>query len=210
MLFDILAGVFWSATYLLAIVYAIKYKTHGIPVFCICSNFGWETIALIQSLFVWRRFSPAVIVHIAWFTLDSVIVALFLLHESKWHEGFIKKIAVISYYAFTLLVFALAFKFNGMLLSSFVIDLIMAVAFLFFAYRQEMIFSPLSLAIGVTKFIGDICAWICYRFDPIVDVIGIIVLICNFAYILLLSHKFYLKITKNKSVRRTKNEKHAN
>lgn len=193
MLYDILAGVFWTVTYLLAIVYAIKHKTHAIPIFCICSNFGWETIALIQSLFVWKEFSPAVMVHIAWFTLDSVIVALFLLHESRWYENLSKKIVVISYWAITLLIFALAFKFNGMLLSSFVIDLMMAVAFLFFAHRKEMIFSPLSFAIGVAKFIGDLCAWVCYRFDPVVDIIGIIVLVCNFAYILLLARRLDLK-----------------
>lgn len=197
-MFDILAGVFWSVTYLLAIVYAAKYKTHAIPIFCICSNFGWETVALIQSLFFVTVFSPAVLVHIAWFSLDAVIIVMFLFHESKWHEKIGIKIGVIFYYIVTLIVFAVLFKTNGMLLSSFVIDLIMAVAFLFFAYRKDMIFSPLSITIGITKFIGDLCAWIYYKYDPVVNVIGIIVLICNLAYIFILSHKFYFEI-KNKN-----------
>lgn len=198
MLFDVLAGLFWSLTYILSIVYSIKYKANGIPIFCICSNFGWETIALIQSIFVWKSFSPAVMVHIAWFILDAVIVMLYLLYESKWNENFGKKTAFVLYYAFTLILFTVAFNNGGMLLSSFIIDLIMAVVFIFFAFRKEMIFSLLSITIGITKLIGDAFAWLCYKFDSTVNLIGIMALIFNSAYIIVLSHK-YFKNKKNKN-----------
>lgn len=197
-MFDILAGVFWSVTYILAIIHAIKYKMHAIPIFCICSNLGWETVAVIQSLITFDHFSPVILIHIAWFSLDVIIIILSVVHESSWFENFSKKIAILSFYAFSIVAFLFIFQNDGMLISSFVIDLSMAVLFLPFAFRKEMVISPISIAIGIAKLVGDICAWICYRFDSAVNIIGIIVMICNSAYVVILIYMYFNKF-KNKN-----------
>ena len=193
---DILQASFWSITYVLLVIYAIKYKMHGIPLTAICLNYGWETVALIRSIINGAK--VALVIHIAWFVLDSIIVALFLFHENRLRQALKQKLLFLIVWLLLVIVLFPIFENGGMLLSCFTIDLIMAVAFLFFAYRKEMIFSPISITIGITKFIGDLCAWIYYKYDPIVNVIGIIVLICNLAYIFILSHKFYFEI-KNKN-----------
>jgi len=191
---DILQAVFWSITYILLIVYAVKYKTHGIPLSAICLNYAWETVALIQSLVKATQFQPSIVIHIAWFTLDTVIVALFLFHETKLFENMGKKAVFLLAYAVSTVFLVIAFVHKYMLLSCFGIDLIMAIAFLLFVFQKQMTHSLLGILIGVTKLIGDMCAWLYYRFDPIVDVIGIIVLLCNMAYIAILVYKFFGKI----------------
>lgn len=199
-MFDILQASFWSITYVLLIVYAIKYKTHGIPLTAICLNYGWETVALIRSLFVLKTFSLALLVHIAWFSLDTIIVALFLFHETPIVDNIKQKALFLFSLLATIASCFVLFNIGGMLLSCFAIDLIMAVAFLAFAFREEVVFSPLSITIGIAKFIGDTFAWLCYRDNPIVNIIGIVVLLCNIAYVLILLRIYYRNKIKNKIV----------
>lgn len=195
-MFDILQASFWSITYVLLVIYAIKYKMHGIPLTAICLNYGWETVALIRSIINGAK--VALVIHIAWFVLDSIIVALFLFHETRLCHALKQKLMFLTTWLLLIIVLFPVFENGGMLLSCFMIDLIMSVAFLFFAFGKELVFSPLSISIGITKFVGDICAWFQYRYNPIVEIIGIIVMICNSAYILILSYKFYFEI-KNKN-----------
>ena len=195
-MFDVLQAVFWSLTYIFLIVYAIKYKKHGIPLVAICLNYAWETVSLTQSIL--NGAQTALIIHITWFLLDTVIVALFLFHETSIFQNQRDKLVFLVSYAASIIFLAALFKSGGMLVSCFAIDLIMAIAFLAFAFGKEMVFSLISISIGITKLIGDLFAWLYYRYESIVDLIGIIVLLCNIAYILILLYKYFNKI-KNKN-----------
>ena len=192
-MFDILQAIFWSLAYVLLIVHAIKHKKHGIPLIAICLNFSWETVALIQSI-GFGEFSPSLLIHIAWFTLDLLIVAMYLVHESKILQKLQEKIGFISLYFICVIILAFLFQNGGMLLSCFAIDLIMAIAFVFFAFSKEIVYSPLSISIGIAKFVGDLFAWLYYRYNEIVDVIGILVLFCNVFYTLVLIYRYLIFI----------------
>ena len=82
--------------------------------------------------------------------------------------------------------FALVFSSfeNGMLISSFAIDIIMAIGFLLmkFIFPQD----GRSIPVALTKLVGDFCAWQYYRlYVPVIDYIGIAVLIMNSVYLIL-------------------------
>lgn len=68
-----------------------------------------------------------------------------------------------------------------MLISSFIIDLVMAIEYILFAKKL----SPhLKSIIGIMRFLGDFFAWIMYfRVSVIVCVIGTAVTIINLLYI---------------------------
>ena len=76
MTWDTIQIIFWTITYLLAIIYAIKYKHHIIPWPAMFLNMSWETAALLK----YRS-----ILHIPWFLLDMALVILFLFshHERR-------------------------------------------------------------------------------------------------------------------------------
>ncbi|MBQ7380016.1 MAG: hypothetical protein IJW70_10125 [Clostridia bacterium] len=182
---DYVQAAFWSLTYVFLIIYAIKFKRHGIPLASICLNFAWETVALGQSLMM-GEFTGSLIVHIAWFSLDLVILLLFLFCETpepkvKWK----KWIFLISYVCSSVLLM-FVFSKGYMLLSCFVIDLIMAVDFIVFVLFRRVKKHWISYVIGGSKLIGDMCAWLFYRDAFSINFIGSIVLLCNLVYVSIL------------------------
>lgn len=183
---DYLQAGFWSLTYIFLIVYAVKFKMHGIPLVAICLNFAWETVALANSLIYIRSIGPLV-VHIAWLSLDLIIVALYLFHEKNSPKK--QKLIFVSGYIGSTLLLVLLFKCGYMLLSCFCIDLIMAIDFLLFLYSHRVCKHWISYLIAIAKLLGDMAAWLFYRNEPGINTIGILVLICNISYLVILLGK---------------------
>ena len=172
--FDLLQALFWSATYVLIIIFNIKYRSLGIPPIAMATNFAWETTALI-------RYGSAI--HIAWFSLDLIIIiTYFMLCKPVYLR---QKLYLPILYVVEMAAFYAIFEAGGMLLSSFVIDCTMAIEYLIYIYntadeRQPTQAPLLLIALCSTKLIGDLFAWIYYQeFSKTVFVIGILVFSLN-------------------------------
>ena len=121
--FDLLQALFWSATYVLIIIFNIKYRSLGIPPIAMATNFAWETTALIRY---------GSVIHIAWFSLDLIIIiTYFMLCKPVYlrHKFYLPILYVVE-----LTVFYVVFEAGGMLLSSFIIDCTMAIEYLIYIY----------------------------------------------------------------------------
>ena len=188
MTFDHLQAICWSITYVFLIIYAVKFKTHGIPLLAICLNFAWETLALVGSLLS-SSFSIVLLIHIAWFSLDLVMVCLFMVYESGIKENRHQKMWVIYGYLGLICGLSILFHNGYMLLSCFVIDLIMAISFLWGISFKHMKKSLILYVVGTFKLLGDMFAWRYYRSYFGIELIGIIVLICNTIYLFILAVK---------------------
>ena len=185
MSFDILQAIFWSATYCLLIAYSLKNKNHSIPLTAVCLNFAWETVALATSILNHVAF-VVLAIHIAWFSLDLIMVFLFLFFEDKHSNTLSAKLLFLSSYLICIVALILLFDNSYMLLSSFVIDLIMAVAFVCFLFKQKLSSFLHVFLIGSFKLLGDLFAWLFYFDNQLIPIIGCLVLIFNIAYLVLL------------------------
>lgn len=172
---EVLLGGFWAASYLLIVIFSIAYHSEKkvfMPLISGMLNFGWEIFALRTSGGYW--------VHIVWLLLDCIILAynIFIL------DGFKKKLtyALMTAACIPLLYFVFQTSFfDGMLISSFVIDIIMALEYLLFA---KWLSGRGQIAIGVFRLLGDFFAWYGNRrFSKFVLVAGMIVLALNLAYV---------------------------
>lgn len=170
--FDDIQILFWTITYILAIVYTLKYKTNIIPYPAILCNFAWELAALLQS---------GMIGHYVWCAIDAIILILFL-NQKNYSKKF-KMIWILC----LLLVFGImreVFYFEkGMLYSSYTIDILMAILFCLKIWRDKK-GTVLGIVIAATKLIGDFSAWRFYRYDRLVDIIGAIVFVLNICYLI--------------------------
>lgn len=184
--FDAMQAILWSITYVLIILYNIRYRTLGIPPIAIASNLAWETVALIQDM---RRVPISSyiyiydilhgnLIHIAWFFLDALIVVTYLVFcrpvylKRKWYWAVL--------YAADLLLLLFAFEHGGMLLSSFLIDCTMAIEYLLYSFRRKYKVNWLAAVICAAKMLGDWCAYLCYRrHSAAVAVLGIVILVLN-------------------------------
>ena len=176
--FDLLQALFWSATYVLIIIFNIKYRSLGIPPIAMATNFAWETTALIRY---------GSVIHIAWFSLDLIIViTYFTLCKPVYLRH---KFYLPILYAVEMAALCVVFESGGMLLSCFFIDCIMAIEYLMYIKniytytadeRQPTQVPRLLVALCSTKLIGDLFAWIYYQeFSKTVFVIGILVFSLN-------------------------------
>ena len=126
------------------------------------------------------------IIRVVWFSLDLVIVLIYCLRCKRVR---FPKWVFISLYIIeaSSLIFVFEFISKGQLLSVFLIDAIMAIAWCFYGNYKELVIKPIAIGIGFLKLIGDFFAWLSYRDNhPFIYVIGIIVLIANSVYILIL------------------------
>lgn len=173
--YDYLQAIFWSLAYILIIVYNIRYKTLGIPVISISSNFAWETVALINDI----KSNSFDLIHVIWIALDILIVITYFVFCEPLYTK--HKFPLLLLYLIEVIVFLIVFgRNNGMLLSSFVIDLTMAIEYVIYSLNKKLKFNYVLFAIFVTKLFGDLCAWLYYKaFDNQVLLIGIIVLLLN-------------------------------
>lgn len=183
---DHFQAIFWSLTYILLIIHSLHYKDHGIPLSAIVLNFAWETVALQNSIQS-NHFSDSLLIHIAWFFLDLIMVILFLSYETKISENKSRKIIFLFAYIISTICFVFLFNRRYMLLSSFLIDLFMAIAFLLYLLFKYPNRNLLIYLVGFSKLLGDLCAWYYYRNNPFIHEIGTGVLICNLLYIMILA-----------------------
>ena len=178
--FDSGSVIFWSITYICVIVRGFKKQKLLLPALSIYLNLGWE----ISSIFInggWKNW--------LWMLLDCLIFVLLIAQKRRGlseEKKSSKTIIGIVFLTLSTVAFAIVFSSsqNGMVVSSFVIDIVMAIGFLI-----TMIIFPQngrSIPIAVTKLIGDFCAWQHYRlYLPIIDKIGLTVLIMNSIYLIL-------------------------
>ena len=178
MTWDTIQIIFWTITYLLAIIYAIKYKHHIIPWPAMFLNMSWETAALLK----YRS-----ILHIPWFLLDMALVILFLFsHHERRSNRF--RLIWIFCTVLTIAVFLKLFGYNNyMLWTSFLMDLLMAILFCCMHFKKSQMINKLCFFMGLTRVCGDYAAWRYYRNDNLVWLVGWAVQVVNFLYLILIS-----------------------
>lgn len=189
--------IFWSLAYACMVIYSFIYRKEKkpfMPLIAGALNFGWKIHALITSGGNWG--------HIAWLTLDCFILVynLYILGDFKKRLSYAAAVAacIIGLYgAFSIT------SFDGMLISSFVIDIIMAVEYV---CTIKHISPRGRTIIGVFRLIGDLFAWLVNKgFSVIVFVIGAIVLLINLLYV---AYCFELEKNNSRTHRNQKREKH--
>lgn len=139
-----------------------------IPLQSVILNLSWEIISVLEDSFYWMN--------LIWLISEAVIFLISYLHIQKQKNR-------ILFLFLSVALFHFIFEINaGKLVSSFVIDIIMAVSFL---AERRRIAEPGRLPIAYTKWIGDLGALFHYAHLSIaVLIIGISVAIINFLYIL--------------------------
>ena len=171
---DTLQIIFWSIAYILIIVAGFEStdtKKVSMPYVASVLIFSWEIVALVN----YRHWG-----HFVWISLDLLIVAFgFYFLKSNWQR--------LNYaLGICITVIALFFLFDvsgGMLISSFVIDLIMSVDFLI---KRKQLSGKMKTLIAITKLIGDAFAGLYYSSQSVlITAIAFAVLICNSVYLYL-------------------------
>lgn len=187
--------LFWSLAYACMVIYSIIYRKEKKPFMPLIAgtlNFGWEIQAFITSGGYWG--------HIAWLTLDCFILVynLYILGSFKKRLSYAAVVvaSIVGLYGFFLS------SVNGMLISSFVIDIIMAVE-----YMCSIIhISPRGRTIiGIFRLLGDLFAWFANKESTVVFVIGAVVLLINLFYV---AYCFELEKNNSRTHRNQKREKH--
>lgn len=173
-MFDFLSIVFWSLTYILVVIFSVKnisLKRRAIPLIPPILNIAWESNALLLSNGFWG--------HIAWFVLDVFILVIGIYFLPSAKRKYYIPMVVIVFFIFNWIIFSVPL---GMLLSSFAIDLIMAICFWI---DRKNILPNGSILIAIFKLLGDLSAAIFYSpMSTAVFVMAVIVLIFNSAYLL--------------------------
>lgn len=173
-MFDILQIVFCTVAYLLIIFYGIKYRQSSVllmPLFAGILNLAWEMNATF-----FQRFSIGCAL---WAFLDLFI----FIHNFR----LLKQWKRVMYLAGLLIIFFVLYllfrtpAFNGMGITVFAIDILMAVEFILCAKR---ITPHGKIPIAVAKLLGDLFAWFHYlRNSSFIMVVGLIVLLLNTLYL---------------------------
>lgn len=181
---DVLQVIFWTATYVSVIFYGIKYRNPPsllMPLLAGTLNFAWEVNALIYRFEVLGKLNWGCLV---WAILDIAIYILnirYLIIKSKKHSPIILYVLLLPIVG---IVFYALFRlpnFNGQLLTSFLIDLIMAAEFIIYGKRISL---HGKFLIGITKLLGDLFAWLYYMRNSIpVMIIGAAVFLLNLFYL---------------------------
>lgn len=172
-IFDYLQIVFWSITYLLIIYNGFRYKDDNpqMPFIVGALNFAWETNALSVSHGFWG--------HIVWLLLDT-----FILCQNIRRLKPRMRYVYISCVALSIAVLFVVFRsqeIDGMGISAFLIDLIIAVEYV---VASKKISCHGKVSIAVTRFLGDAFAWIYYaKLSVFVRVVGICVFLLNLLYL---------------------------
>ncbi len=175
MIFDTLQMVLWSAAYCMIIVASVveSWKSSSyhpaMPYLPGALNLAWEINAVIVNWPLWGN--------IVWLFLDSVIVFLNLrgLKRNKERLCWLALSLLL-----TVLLRAVFLIQRGILLSSFLIDLLIAAVYV---VRARYVSQVLRTWVGLLKLLGDFFAWLAYReYSDLVDVMGIIVLVLNVYY----------------------------
>lgn len=170
---DIVQMILWSITYVLVIVYNIKYKITAIPALTIATNFAWETVALLDDVF---HGFPILNVFNLWFALDAVVVFTVFCFCRQTKKS---SIVIPFVMALPILVFGFSFFEGGQLITCFTIDAVMEAAWMQYSLDKNLKVNALYLTICGFKLIGDLCAWLFYKYSGFVAAAGILVLALN-------------------------------
>lgn len=178
-LFDYLQILFWIITYILIILFDIKYKISLISLTAICFNFSWELIQSINSFS-----SIAVFVGILiWLCLDFFILLLHFYYGgiilSKTNRLKFYFISIVFLLFFLIFNFVLNYYFNDYFLySSFLANSIMSLLFLYIILKTKEKYAKPQFYIAFFRFVGTLCATIAYGIlnnNIIIFVIGMII-----------------------------------
>lgn len=169
---DNLQIIFWSITYVLILISGGRSRQErkiAIPYIAGVLNFAWEACALQEYQGFWG--------HLLWMGLDFGIIYFGFIYLSSAR----KRVFYISSIYIAILIFAYIFTLpEGMLLSVFAIDLIMAVVFL---VDRKKLSRKCKLPIAVTKLIGDAFAGMFYAPQSVyVACMAMLVFCCNLVY----------------------------
>ena len=144
----------------------------GIPYEASIPNLAWEICALYVSKGFW--------IHILWVALDLVIFIINyrFIRTEKNKDYYLFATALITCFFF--FIFKLS---NGMLISSFIIDLSMSV---FYLVRFGKISPCFKIPVAVAKLLGDVFAGIHY-FKELkwLAFVPVLVFACNSIYLIL-------------------------
>lgn len=170
-----LTVVFWTLAYLVVAFCGIQNrKSHQLlfmPLIAGMLNFAWEINALLLS----RGFYG----HVLWTALDIFIIFHNVCFLEKGKRGkylLLTVVLVLALYG----IFRIP-NVDGQRISSFSIDLIMAVEYVLCAKR---IARQGKIPVGVLKLLGDLFAWLSnMQSSLLVTVSGLIVLLLNLFYL---------------------------
>ncbi len=158
--FGVASGVFWLITYLLIIRRGYQDKACGMPMAALCLNISWEFI----FSFIHPHSGIQLIINIAWFALDLVIVAQYLRYESLRRPA--GRSAVLFYSSFfsilaasflTVLLATREFENWGGYYTAFGQNLVMSILFISMLLDRKDLAGQ-SLYIGLAKMLGTFCA----------------------------------------------------
>jgi hypothetical protein len=152
---DLVAGVFWTATYLLIVKRAYQDKAPGMPALALCSNFAWEILAL--TLRPVPEITPGAVM---WVPPDAVMFCQCLLYgKSDFQDPFVKKYFRPIFV--TTFVYALAFTYffevrlhdDTRYYSAYIGNLVMSALFIAMLLRRGSSRGQ-SMYIAVCKLLG--------------------------------------------------------
>jgi hypothetical protein len=157
---SIASGVFWLITYLLLIKRGYQDKACGMPMAALALNISWEFI----FSFVHPYSGIQLIINIAWFILDSIIVVQYLRYESArrpagysaaFFYGAFLTILAVSF--LTVLLVTREFDNYGGHYTAFGQNLLMSILFIRLLLDRKDLAGQ-SLYIGLAKMLGTLCA----------------------------------------------------
>ena len=195
--FDLLQVVFWSITYVLIVVFGIIKRKTFMPIVAALFNISWELNSLLSDFFC-VRIPIVALGHFVWIGLDFLIITIAIFYYVDNNK---KMLLSFIFLPFIIIGLYFIFKINyGQLYSSFIIDLLVAICYLFVSFKEKDNIIEFII-IGITKLIGDFFAFIMYRQDTLVNIIGIIVFVINAIYLIILNNKPInkIKLTINKN-----------
>jgi hypothetical protein len=158
--FGIASGVFWLITYLLLIKRGYQDKSCGMPMAALALNISWE--------FIFSFIHPAggiqLIINIAWFALDSIIVIQYLRYETArrpsemsaaFFFGAFLSIIVVAF--LTVLLVTREFDNYAGYYTAFGQNLLMSILFIRMLLDRKDLAGQ-SFYIGLAKMLGTFCA----------------------------------------------------
>lgn len=177
---------FWSLTYILLVVYMVKYKTIGIPVIAMLGNFAWE----FNLMMSYREdvFQILTLDGTIWCLLDVAVILAYLfncIHEKKTQKILLFICGLIVYSLLMYVVF-LPGEHRLILLASLFLDFIMASAFLLYVIDKRILPNNLAVVIGFSRMLGDLTAWFANPSHPVISFNGKIVFCYNLVYLIFL------------------------
>jgi len=183
LVFGLVTGLLWTATYALIIARARRDKVYGMPVVALCANLSWEVLNSFSEPIpgvvrpfpmVWLAFDAV----IAWQTLKYG-PAQFARLSKRVCYGFFGLILVFAFVATLLLtnVFADYYRDHWALYVSFGDTLVMAALFLAMFYsRASMAGQSVPIAVGML--LGNLTPALAWLLYPPPEIIGSTLQVC--------------------------------